>query len=205
MAVGIHPKHASKVGDRDVDRVASLVCGGGVTAIGEMGLDFSVPSDRWPAQRSLLRAQLRLVGPGRVLILHLRGTTSDKLGTIPSQECRNMLLSAVTRYQRIHLHCCTLGPGETEAWRKAFPHVYFGYSPMVRLFTPDQQAALRRVPRDRLLLETDSPHFAPEGVRVNTPAYIGEVAEMVAEARRETVHDVLELTARNGLFLYGRR
>lgn len=70
VAVGIHPKYASKVGERDVDREASLVCGSGVAAIGEMGLDFSVPSDRWPAQRSLLQAQLRLVGPGRVLVLH---------------------------------------------------------------------------------------------------------------------------------------
>eukprot|EP00057_Strongylocentrotus_purpuratus_P026470 XP_011680944.1 PREDICTED: uncharacterized protein LOC105446178 [Strongylocentrotus purpuratus] len=129
VAVGIHPKHASKVGERDVDRVAGLVCGSGVTAIGEMGLDFSVPSDRWPAQRSLLRAQLRLVGPGRVLILHLRGNSSDKLGTIPSQECRNMLLSAVTRHQRIHLHCCTLGPGETEAWRKHSPMFTLGILP----------------------------------------------------------------------------
>eukprot|EP00057_Strongylocentrotus_purpuratus_P016901 XP_011671375.1 PREDICTED: uncharacterized protein LOC105441695 [Strongylocentrotus purpuratus] len=207
VSVGIHPKHAgiSSIGWRDVDLVADMVCGGQVVAIGEMGLDFSVAADRWEPQRRLLAAQLAIGCAGRVLILHLRGEESDPLGIAPSRECRRIVGKHVTRHQRIHIHCCSLGSGEIAAWRKEYQHVYFGFTPMVSQFSPAQLAALKQVPLDRLLLETDSPYFPPQGVKHSTPAYIGEVGAMVASAREEPLLKVLEATTKNGLHLYKLR
>lgn len=55
---------------------------------------------------------------------------------------------------------------------------------MVKSFNRDQRAALSLIPQSRMLLETDSPHLpVGGGVIYATPAYIGEVGELVAEIR----------------------
>ena len=64
---------------------------------------------------------------------------------------------------------------------------------------------MKEVPANRLLVETDSPHLSPlKKVRVGTPVYVGDVAALVAEIRREPVNVVLETTRVNALVLYGQ-
>ena len=53
---------------------------------------------------------------------------------------------------------------------------------MVSNFSAAQLEGLRKVPRDRILVETDSPYFGKDDV--NTPAYIGDVAKVVADPSR---------------------
>ena len=103
------------------------------------------------------------------------------------------------------LHCCSLSSREAAEWRKSFPHVYFGFSSSVGFFGSTQKAALKEVPANRLLVETDSPHLSPlKEVKVATPVYVGDVAALVAEIREEPVNVVLETTRVNALVLYGQ-
>ena len=67
-----------------------------------------------------------------------------------------------------------------------------------------QRAGLRSVPLDRLLLETVSPHVRVDsGVKANTPDYLGEVGQLVADIRGVPLHVVLGATLQNGRRLYG--
>ena len=62
------------------------------------------------------------------------------------------------------------------------------------------------MPKERLLLESDAPHLPVDAsIRVNTPAYLGEVAEMVARVRQEPLAMVVGATRENALRLYALR
>ncbi len=66
------------------------------------------------------------------------------------------------------------------------------------------QDVARRVPLDRLLIETDSPYLAPVPFRgkTNEPAYVAHVAAKVAELRGTTVEAIGEATTRNFFRLF---
>jgi TatD DNase family protein len=71
--------------------------------------------------------------------------------------------------------------------------------------TEELQEAIRFVPSDRLLVETDSPYLAPVPFRgkPNEPAYVLEVAKKVAELRGLPVEEVAMQTSRNSAALFG--
>ncbi|KAH3884879.1 hypothetical protein DPMN_008865 [Dreissena polymorpha] len=79
---------------------------------------------------------------------------------------------------------------------------YFGVTELVREFDSFQKAALRRIPKGRLLLDKNAPYFRPLQASANTPAFIGEVALEVSRVRGETVEEVLEFTSANACILY---
>ncbi|XP_071501329.1 uncharacterized protein [Diadema antillarum] len=207
VAVGIHPKKAPNASASILDRLQALICDPRVSAISELGLDFSCPPKTFKSQEGLLDRILRMGVSGRVLVLHMRGDTDlDPAGTQPSRLVRAALKKHCSRHQRVHIHCCQLTATEAVAWRKAFPHAYFSYNASVSRLGADQRKALAGVPLNRLLLETDSPHLSPDReVPINTPAYIGEVAARVAEVRQEAVALVIGATKDNALRLYGHR
>jgi TatD DNase family protein len=65
-----------------------------------------------------------------------------------------------------------------------------------------QREGLRAVPENRLLLETDAPYLSVQPIRTNTPAYLGDVASLVAQHRRADLELVLETTLANAKRLY---
>ncbi|XP_072166577.1 uncharacterized protein [Diadema setosum] len=204
VSVGIHPKHANTVGEKEVDELSQLICNPNIRAFGEIGLDYTSPPQYWDKQLSLLKACLKIGATGKVLVLHIRGRKDAPNADEPSRICREAVHASVNRYQRIHIHCCALGTSELVAWRKMFPNVYFGFTARVRFFSPNQLEALKTVSIHRLLVETDSPHLPPsKDLKVTTPIYIGEVASLVAQARGEAVAPLLEATRVNALTLYG--
>ena len=91
-------------------------------------------------------------------------------------------------------------------WQKAFPGAYFGFTGNICRINMRQLEALRGVPKDRILVETDSPYLPVDrDVQINTPAFIGDVASQLAVLLRIPVTDVLIITERNGRRLYGAR
>ena len=104
--MGVHPKHVNERSSSKFQLLSSLLRSPQVVALGEVGLDRSVPSSKWQEQRVVLRKVLTLLTYDRVLILHLRGARQDPTGQDVSADCILMLTEAhVDRMQRIHLHC----------------------------------------------------------------------------------------------------
>jgi TatD DNase family protein len=70
----------------------------------------------------------------------------------------------------------------------------------------DLQETARRLPRDRMLVETDSPFLAPVPNRGKTcePAFVADTAEFVAGLRGETIADVAEATTANFFRLFDK-
>jgi TatD DNase family protein len=71
-------------------------------------------------------------------------------------------------------------------------------------FAQTQINALKFVPKDRLLVETDAPYIAPNGNPVNSPVYLGEVMEVVARHRHDLLEDVCRQTCINAFAVLGQ-
>jgi len=199
-AVGVHPKALL----RDVKGVVGLVerelRKQGVVALGEIGLDRSVPEREWGRQEEMFVGLLELACPRRPVILHIRGR--DTYSCEASALALRLMQKNVSPTQRIHLHCFTGTHDQVLSWSDAFPRCYFSISGLAARFDEVQKSAVRGIPADRLLVETDSPYLRVLSKKENTPAYVGEVANTVAQIRKWTLRDILRTTAENGRRLY---
>lgn len=102
----------------------------------------------------------------------------------------------------------------TEDWAMAEAAMALGFyisiSGIVTFRNADLRDVTRRLPAERLLIETDSPYLAPVPLivgRENEPAYVRDVAEYVAWLRNTTVEEIASLTSENffRLFLLASR
>ena len=200
VCVGIHPKKTLSFSHRDFFRLRTLTSLPEVTGVGEVGLDFTTPSHTWPIQRDVLSQVLELPLKDKVLVLHCRGRsgTGDDAYTSLLYQMKGL----VRRKQMIHLHCFNGSEDLIRRWREVFPNTYFGFTPLVKSFRPDQLKALRTLEINRILLETDAPYFTPPGMDVSTPACISYTAKAVADARQEDWREVLSRASRTAATLY---
>ncbi|KAH3777904.1 uncharacterized metal-dependent hydrolase YcfH-like [Dreissena polymorpha] len=143
---------------------------------------------------------LELACPRRPVILHIRGRDTYSCGV--SALALRLMRENVSPTQKIHLHCFAGTLDQVLGWSAAFPRCYFSLSGLAARFDEVQKSAVRGIPADRLLVETDSPYLRVRVRETNTPAYVGEVAMAVARIRRVTLEEVLRTTAENGRRLY---
>lgn len=166
-----------------------------VVAIGEIGLDYHYSPETAAAQRALLAAELamarRLTLP---VIVHSRDADADML-----QLLRDHAAAWPGERDRIGvLHCFT----EDQPFAEALLELGFmiSFSGIVTFRNADPlRAVARRVPGDRLLIETDTPYLAPVPHRgkPNEPSFLPAVAACLAQARGETVEAIAGQTWRN--------
>ena len=203
VAIGIHPKQA---GSYPADAFAFLeqaLASRRVSGISEVGLDYDTNSRTWNAQWRLLNKILSLGTLGYVLITHIRGPQSNPgLTKRAYREAFYQFRLHCSVFQRIHLHCFSGDVDTMVEWLQAFPNCFVSFSGLVARFSPEQLSAVRQCPRQRLLLETDSPYLSVRPGKVNTPAHIGEVARCVAQIRGEPVEVLLRAACENGRRLY---
>lgn len=192
---GVHPHEAGRAGPDDVLRVEALLeAEPRLVAVGETGLDYHYdfcPRDR---QRELFRAHARLAAEtGLPLVVHSRSADDDTRAVIG--EFRGAARGV--------LHCFTGGMELLEEALDAGWHISFTGLVTFRNF--DGQEALRAVPPDRLMIETDSPYLAPvpHRGRRNEPAYVARVRDGVADVRGESPEEVERYTARNAFRFFG--
>lgn len=194
-AVGIHP-HEARVWSDDVEReIRALAAHPKVGAIGEIGLDYyrdwCPPED----QRRAFDAQLRLAAELSLpIVVHDRDAHEEILVALESATHRGL---------RGVLHCFSGGPAEAERALALGFHVSFTGSLTYGKGKADR--VLRKVPLERLLLETDAPYMTPvphRGER-NEPAYVTHVADALVEKTGSTRDEVLRATTRAARALFG--
>ena len=201
VAIGFHPRHAGKFTDESFSKMRELLRDPGVTALGEVGLDWTEPQSTWGVQREVLMRTLELSCPDRVLVIHMRDHTP--YGTYVHGEIMDVLKAGVAPTQRIHFHCFTGISAHAVQAMRTFPQASFGLAGSVAKFDNLQKEAVRAISSSQLLLETDSPYLrVHDRDDLNTPAYLGEIAEVVATIRGEPILEVLRYSSRNARALY---
>ena len=188
-SVGVHPLDLEPGAEPALDWLIQELDGPGVVAIGETGLDYHYEPEAAELQQQSFRLHLEAARmTDKPVIVHTRAARSDTLA----------LLRDASLPQAGVLHCFT------EDWDMAKAALDLGfYISLSGIVTFRNAEALRdvarRVPQDRLLVETDSPYLAPVPHRgkPNLPQYVRDVAEFLAELRGVPFETLAEQTTTN--------
>ncbi|PRB82226.1 TatD family hydrolase [Pseudomonas sp. MYb185] len=188
-SVGIHPLDLSRNEATDLAWLLQALDHSRVVAIGETGLDYHYQPEMAEAQQASFRCHLQAARQtGKPVIIHTREARADTLE----------LLREADLPQAGVLHCFT------EDWDMARAALDMGYyislSGIVTFRNAEAlREVARRVPADRLLVETDSPYLAPVPHRgkPNEPQFVHEVAAALAQIRGESEETLWENTTAN--------
>ncbi len=185
---GVHPHYASDWQATAASELRRLASADSVRAIGECGLDFNRDFSPRSQQIKALEAQLELaVELGYPVFLHERDA-SDTLVEI-LRDYRDRLTAAV-------VHCFTADQSALYSYLDLDLHIGItGWICDERRGT-HLQSLVKDIPAGRLMLETDAPWLLPRTLankpknRRNEPAFLPEVAHMVAQCRGESIEQL---------------
>jgi TatD DNase family protein len=188
--IGIHPHEAARVPEDDWQVCEAAAQDPRVVAVGETGLDFHYDHSPRDVQEGAFRRSLRIARQaGKPVVVHVR--EADAV-------CANVFREEGVPDAGGVIHCFT---GDAAAARAYLDlGLFISVAGVVTFRTAEAiRDAVRIVPRDRLMIETDCPFLAPipyRGKR-NEPAYVAETARKVAEVWGIPIEEVGELTSAN--------
>ena len=180
--VGRHPNSAAGFDDDAAHAIEELAAHPRVAAVGETGLDYYRDSAPREDQRRSFRAQMEIARRlAKPLVIHMRsgaGADDDAVGETFA------LLAGEADGVSVVLHCFSAPPERVaEAAERGWMCSFAGNVTYPK--AAELREAVRLVPEDLLLVETDAPFLAPQPVRgkPNQPAHVVETAAAVAAER----------------------
>lgn len=199
--VGRHPNGAAGFTEDDARAIRELSADDAVVAVGETGLDMFREGAPIDDQRRAFSAQIAIAGEsGLPIVIHLR----DQEGSTAVLEEAFSTLAHEARESSVILHCFSAGPEWAE--RAADHGWYCSFAGNATYPKADQiREAARRVPADRILVETDSPFLAPQPMRgkPNQPANVIATVERIAEVRGVSAGQLAADVDRNAIRVFG--
>lgn len=198
---GVHPHHATGFDPQAAAVLVELAADPATVAIGECGLDYFRDFSPRPVQRRVFARQLSLASTvGKPVFLHQREAHADFLAII--REHIGDLAGGVA-------HCFTGSRGEMDEYLEL--GLYIGITGWIcdeRRGEPLRQA-VRHLPLDRVMLETDAPYLLPRNLgqkvagRRNEPAFLGAVLAAAAAAMAVTAETLAQAATANTERLFG--
>ena len=189
--------------------LAELAAQSQVVAIGEIGLDYHYDFSPREMQRAVLARQLALAGELDLpVILHNREADEDTRRLVDAAPAHPGAKSAHSGAKSASLRGvlhCFLADLEMAEWTLA-RGLYIGIAgPITFKNARYLPQVVRRIPLDRLLIETDCPYLAPHPKRGgrNEPAYVRYVAEKLAVVLGVAVEEIAQRTTENACRLFG--
>jgi TatD DNase family protein len=191
-AIGTHPHDARLFDDKAEQRISSLLKQSSrVIAWGEIGLDFHYDNSPRDVQREVFRRQLDLARDARLpVIIHTREAEDETIEILKSHLAGPNLAGI--------MHC--FSGGLRLAQQALELGLLISFSGIVTFKKADELRAIaRRVPLDRLLIETDSPFLSPVPFRGkrNEPAYVVEVGRCLASIHGLGIEEIARITTEN--------
>ena len=196
---GVHPHHARDCDAGTIPALRAIAALPQVVALGECGLDYNRNYSPHPDQEKWFVAQLELAAEvGKPLFLHSRDA--------------HPRFAQILRHHRVGkavAHCFTGEAAELHAYLEL--GLYVGITGWIC----DERRGghlvelVKKIPQDRLLLETDAPYLTPRDLhpqpkaRRNEPAFLPHIARAVARARGEPAEALAEAAARNATRFFG--
>jgi len=175
--VGVHPHEAKDYADLTADRLIELAQRPRVIGIGECGLDFHYDLSPRDVQAAVFRQHIEAARrTGLPLVIHTREADEVMADILREEHGRAPF--------KFLMHCYTSGMELAELAMELGG--WFSVSGIATFKAAEEvRAVIRRMPEDRIIVETDCPYLAPipHRGRRNEPAYVGLVLAKLAEIR----------------------
>ena len=188
--VDVHPHYATN----GIATITDLVGNEKVVGIGECGLDYYYNHSPHDVQQRVFAEHIALAHANNLpLVIHTRDSWEDTFNILDQEgPPANMIF-----------HCFTGGPDEaTECLSRGG---YLSFSGIITFKNAEEtRQALHQCPRDRILIETDSPYLTPVPFRgkTNHPALVALVGAKVAEVLGVSVEEASTITTQNALVAF---
>ncbi len=199
-AVGRHPNDATGFDDAAQAALAELGAHPNVRAIGETGLDFYRDTASPEDQRRAFVGQIEVAKElGLPIVIHAR----DKDGETAAIDEIFATLDARADGATVILHCFSAPQKVIEAAERGWYCSFAGNVTYPR--NADLRFAAAKVPRDRILVETDAPFLTPQVRRRerNEPANVVATAAVVAAERGVSFADFERTVEANAARIFG--
>lgn len=187
--LGIHPHDGSTYTSEVGQFIEQNIHNPKVIAVGEIGLDYYYKSSPVEAQREAFRAQLEIARKYQMPVeIHTRDAEEDTVSILKefNGEVRG-IIHCFTGTEWLAMQCLDLGFNISISGVVTFKNA------------ESLRETVRKLPIDRIHVETDAPFLAPIPKRgkSNTPAYIVHTAAFVAELKGLSVEQLAEQTRLN--------
>ncbi len=189
VSVGLHPNDNKKE-VFDFQKYKDLAQNKKVVAIGEFGLDFlNIDEQDKFRQKALAKQQFDLAKELDLpVILHCRKAHQELIEMLGTQEIKGVV------------HCFTGN------WRQAQKYMalglYLGFNGIIFKMNVDE--TIKKMPLDRMLLETDCPFLTPPQAQTkrNEPANVKYIAQKIVDIRNESLEKIAQITTENAKKLF---
>ncbi len=194
VAVGIYPEYAEETTDADLQEIERLTNSGKVVAVGEIGLDFHTEGYNKQKQIELFVRQLEIADRAKLpFCIHCRNAAKEVYEILSTH--KNLL-----KYSGL-MHCYSEGA----EWIDKFLGLglYISFSGNIT-FKKSDRSFLKRIPLDKILVETDAPYLSPEPVRgrENVPKNVKYVIEKLAKELEISFEEFEKITEKNAKKFY---
>lgn len=191
-SVGTHPNVILESEPSD-QTLISLAKAPKCIAVGETGLDYFRNEGDMQWQKRRFAQHINIANQLQMpVIVHTRDAAADTLAMLKGEQAQQAIMHCFAEDWHIAKACLDLG-------------YYISLSGIVSFKNAHQvHEVAKKVPADRLLIETDSPYLAPMPYRgkQNRPSWLPNVAKAIAQLRGESLESVARQTTENFLTLF---
>jgi len=193
MAMGLHPTEVADDWREALAVISEELRAGGYIAVGEVGIDLYWDATRREEQMAAFDTQLAMAEElGLPVIIHCRNALDETLEVLQGHHA-----------VRAVMHSFGGTPEEARRILEAGSY-YFGINGILTFKRSTLPEAIKEIPADRLLLETDAPYLAPVPMRGrrNESAYLVHTAARMAEILGKSPEEIADTTSANAERLF---
>ncbi|PIR34616.1 MAG: LuxR family transcriptional regulator [Alphaproteobacteria bacterium CG11_big_fil_rev_8_21_14_0_20_44_7] len=192
--VGVHPHEAENHAEVKAENLVALANYDKCIGLGETGLDYFYENSPREIQKNLFLEHIKAAQETDLpVIIHTRSADEDTIDIINTQNFRGLLHCFSTDYKVAE---SALDNG-----------LYISISGIVTFKKAEElREAVKKIPLERLLVETDAPYLAPIPMRGkrNEPAFTKHTAEFVAELKGVSFEELARITTKNFYTLFSK-
>ncbi len=198
---GIHPLNCDKELHKfnSIKRISTkiqeLSCEKRVIALGETGLDYHYSPENKDVQKIFFREHIRIaIKLNKPIIVHSRNAINDTIEILKNEnaeKCKGVLHSFTENYHAA-LELLDIG-------------FYLSFSGIVTFKNSiELRNIIKKIPLERLLIETDSPYLSPVPYRgkENQPAYLFNIAKKISIEKKIDIETLAKITTNNFYSLF---
>ena len=186
ITLGIHPESVEDYKDEDLLFIKDNLKNKKVIAIGEIGLDYYYSKENKDIQKELFEKQLKIAQDNDLpVVVHSREATQDTIDILKKYKVKGVIHSFTGSLEVAKIYI-----------KMGF---VLGVNGVITFKNSNVKDVIKEVGLENIILETDSPYLTPHPYRgkQNTPKYIKEIAEFVANLYNISIEDLSKITNNN--------